>query len=148
MIGAAEDTVGFLNSTLSTIERNILSDATSAQTTIVAAVNKVVGGIGSVLGAGNLQIPQIQLPSVSELSNITIPDTINKALQTLNNSLPTFEDVKNTTDNAIKFPFELLKVHPVMYRADWLARCPFNVWQFYIQRFSFTCSIFRIRTIL
>jgi len=46
------------------------------------------------------------------LSNITIPDTVDKTLTTLNNSLPTFEQVKNATDTAISFPFELLKVLP------------------------------------
>lgn len=111
VIGAAEDTVGFLNSTLSTIERNILSDAASAQTAVLAAVEGIVGGIGSVFGAGNVNIPRIDIPSASQLLNITIPDTIDRALQSLNNSLPTFDEVKNATDTAIKFPFELLKVY-------------------------------------
>lgn len=107
---AAEDTIGFLNSSLSTIERNILADAAAAQTAIVAEVEKVVGGIGGIFGLGNITIPQIELPSVSQLSNITIPDTINKALESLNNSIPTFDEVKNATDTAISFPFDLLKV--------------------------------------
>jgi hypothetical protein len=107
---AAEDTIDFLNSTLSTIERNILDDAAAAQTAIVAEVEKVVGGIGGIFGLDNITIPQIELPSVSQLSNITIPDTIDKALESLNNSIPTFDEVKNATDSAISFPFDLLKV--------------------------------------
>ena len=110
VIGAAEDTASFLNSTLSTIERNILSDAASAQNAILGAVEGIVGGIGSVFGAGNINIPQINIPSASQLLNITLPDTIDRALQSLNDSLPTFDEVKNATDTAIKFPFDLLKV--------------------------------------
>jgi hypothetical protein len=88
-----------------------LADATAAQTAIVAEVEKIVGGIGDIFG-DNITIPQIQLPAVSQLSNITIPDTVDKTLTTLNNSLPTFEQVKNATDTAISFPFEQLKVLP------------------------------------
>jgi hypothetical protein len=111
VIGAAEDTVNFLNSTLAIVQTNILADAASAQSAIVAEVEKIVGGIGDIFG-DNITIPQIQLPAVSQLSNITIPDTVDKTLTTLNNSLPTFEQVKNVTDTAISFPFELLKVLP------------------------------------
>jgi hypothetical protein len=110
VIGAAEDTVSFLNSTLSTIEQNIVSDAASAQNAILGAVDGIVSGIGGVFGAGNINIPPIEIPSAARLSNITIPDTIDRALQSLNNSLPTFDEVKNATDTAIRFPFELLKV--------------------------------------
>jgi hypothetical protein len=110
VVSAAEDTATFLNSTLSSIERNIVADAASAQQAIVVEVQKIADGIGGVFGLDNISIPQIQLPSVSELSTITIPDTVTKSLQSLNNSLPTFEQVKNATDAAISFPFDLLKV--------------------------------------
>lgn len=110
VIGAAEDTASFLNSTLSTVERNIVADAATAQTAIIAEVEKIVDGIGGVFGLDNVTIPPIELPSVSQLSNITIPDTVTKSLQTLNNSIPTFDEVKNATDSVISFPFDVLKV--------------------------------------
>jgi len=119
VISASEDITTFLNSTLSTIEANILADVSSAQTTIVSAVDKIAGGVSSIFGGGSVNIPQIQIPSVSELSNITIPDTVTKALQSLNNSLPTFEQVKNATDTAISFPFELLKVFAFFYMCQY-----------------------------
>jgi hypothetical protein len=110
LIDSAEDIGKFLTSTLSTISSDILSDISSAQNAIVSAVDNAVNDVGGVLGAGNINIPQIQIPSVSLLSNITVPDTVLNALQTLNNSIPTFDQVKNDTDGAISFPFELLKV--------------------------------------
>ena len=107
--GAAEDTINFLNSTLSTIETSILADAATAQKAIVNEVESVIEGAGKILGL-NITIPPIELPSVSQLNTITIPDSVDQALESLNNSMPTFDEVKNATDNAISFPFELLKV--------------------------------------
>jgi hypothetical protein len=107
---AADDTITFLNSTLETIEKNILSDASAAQNDIISDVEKIVGGVGSVFGLGNITIPPIELPSLSQLSSITIPDTVENSLNSLNNSLPTFAELKNLTDSAISFPFESLKV--------------------------------------
>jgi hypothetical protein len=126
VIGAAEDTVTFLNSTLATVQTNILNDAAAAQNAIVAEVDKIVGDIGGIFGVDNLTIPQIQLPAVSQLSTITIPDSVDKTLETLNNSLPTFEQVKNATDTAISFPFELLKVLPYCFQVLWLTWLEYN----------------------
>lgn len=106
VIGAAEDTVNFLNSTLGTIEQNIVGEAASAENAILSAIQ----GVGSVIGLGNLNLPKVEIPAASQLLNITIPDTVNQALTSLNNSIPTFAELKNATDNAISFPFDLLKV--------------------------------------
>lgn len=127
VVSAAEDTTTFLNSTLPTIERNILADAASAQQAIVVEVEKIVNGIGGVFGLDNITIPPIELPSVSELSTITIPDTVDKSLQSLNSSLPTFEEVKNATDTAISFPFNLLKVLSLTFSANPVAKYPFYI---------------------
>jgi len=111
VINAAEDTVSFLNSTLATVERNIVADAATAQNAIVTEIEKIVGDIGGVFGLDKITIPQIELPSVSQLSTLTIPDTVSRSLQSLNNSIPTFDEVKNATDSVIRFPFDQLKVH-------------------------------------
>jgi len=116
VITAAEDTTAFLNSTLSTIERNILADAASAQNAILSAVNGIVGGVSGVLGLGSLNIPPVTIPSASELLNINIPNTVTTALENLNNSIPTFDQVENATDSAVRFPFDLLKVYQILCR--------------------------------
>lgn len=126
-MSAAEDTTTFLNLTLSTIERNIVADAASAQQAIVTEVQKIANGIGGIFGLDNITIPQIKLPSVSELSSITIPDTVEKSLQSLNSSLPTFEEVKNATDTAISFPFDLLKALSLAFSANLVAKYSFYI---------------------
>jgi hypothetical protein len=112
VIGATEDTVSFLNSTLSTIEQNIVGEAASAENAILSAIQ----GVGSAIGLGSLNLPKVEIPAASQLSNITIPDTVNKALTSLNNSIPTFAELKNASDEAISFPFDLLKVRSSFMR--------------------------------
>ena len=111
---AADDTIKFLNSTLETIQQNILSEASAAQTAIISDVEKVVNGVGGIFGLGNITIPPIELPAASQLSFITIPDTVVNSLNSLNNSMPTFAEVQNATDSVISFPFDQLKV-PLTY---------------------------------
>ena len=104
-----------------------MADAAAAQQTIVAEVQKIANGIGGIFGLDKITIPQIELPSVSQLSSITIPDTVGKSLQSLNNSLPTFEQVKTATDTAISFPFDLLKVSSLTFSANDTAKYPLYI---------------------
>jgi hypothetical protein len=136
VVEAADDTMTFLNSTLSTIERNILADVASAQNAVSTAVNGVIGGISGALGLSTSNLPTITVPSAAQLLNITIPSTVTIALQNLNNSIPTFEQVKNATDLAVQFPFDLLKVwHGCLSEVNCSGRYPFSVGQFHIQFF-------------
>jgi len=149
VIDASEDTITFLNSTLSTIEQNIVSEAASAQSAILSTVNGVLGSVSSSLGLGSVNIPPINIPSASDLLNITIPDTITKGLETLNTSIPTFEQVKNATDTAISFPFELLKVKfSTSPELTQIARSPVHSRQFHLQFESSPGAIPGVVTIL
>ena len=49
---------------------------------------------------------------LDRLNNIQLPATLDEGLTKLNNSMPTFQDVQNFTDNAIRLPFE--EVKPVL----------------------------------
>jgi hypothetical protein len=79
-------------------------------------VEGIIGGIGSAFGAAPPNLPRVEIPSASQLLTIQIPDTVTKALDSLNNSIPTFDEVRNATDTAIRFPFELLKVLSPFYK--------------------------------
>ena len=46
---------------------------------------------------------------LDQLKNFKLPADLDADLQKLNGSLPTFEQVKNVTEGAIRFPFEKLK---------------------------------------
>ena len=107
-IQIAEDVNSFLNKTLGDIEGDIASDAGSFQNDL----NKFVGGLNSIPEAFGKKgdIPTLDInSSLSKLENIALPPTIDEGLNKLNASIPTFADVNNFTNNAIRLPFEEVK---------------------------------------
>ncbi|KAI9665757.1 MAG: plasma membrane fusion protein prm1 [Bathelium mastoideum] len=107
-IGVAEDVSTFLNSTLKDIGHDIengIADFETALDKFINALNKV----GSVFGSHS-SIPTLDVnSSISALNNLQLPSGLDEGLTKLNNSIPTFADVNNFTNNAIKFPFEEVK---------------------------------------
>jgi hypothetical protein len=73
---------------------------------LVDALNGV--SILSTIGVDIPKLPDLS-PDLDKLKNVQIPDDVNQAVISLNESLPTFAEVKNFTDNAIRFPFEQVK---------------------------------------
>jgi hypothetical protein len=79
-------------------------------------VKSVTDGINSIIDKINFPFgpdftkPQINLDDeINKLKALEIPPEMQKGLQELNNSIPTFEDVQNFTDNVIRVPFEEVK---------------------------------------
>lgn len=103
-----EDVGNFMNKSISGITSGMASDLTTFQNGLNSFLSDI--NIGGLLGASSSP-PKIDLSSqISALNDIQIPtDTLDADLTKLNSSIPTFPQVKNFTDNAIKFPFELLK---------------------------------------
>ncbi|KIW01121.1 uncharacterized protein PV09_07408 [Verruconis gallopava] len=103
VIGAIESAQNDLNNMTSAIG-NEISDATK---TVQDSINSLVSGINTLLGS---QAPKVDFTKqIDELKNLTLPDSLFSDLQKLNNSLPTFDDVKNATESVIRLPFEELK---------------------------------------
>ena len=107
-IGVAEDVSGFLNSTLKDIGHDIengIADFETGLDKFIDGLNKV----GSVFGSHS-SIPTLDVnSSIDALNNLQLPSDLDQGLTKLNNSIPTFADVNNFTNNAIKFPFEEVK---------------------------------------
>ena len=103
----AEDVSNFINSTLKDIGNDISSDVTSFQND----VNTFAKGINSVTQKfGGKPIPTVNITgSLDRLNNLELPSTLDEGLTKLNNSIPTFQDVQNFTDNLIRLPFDDLK---------------------------------------
>jgi hypothetical protein len=92
-----------LNSMLGSIETDIGSTATTLQNTINGITDKV-----NTLFGGNP--PKVDFTQqINELKNVTLPASLTADLQKLNNSIPTFAEVKNATETIIRLPFEELK---------------------------------------
>ena len=45
---------------------------------------------------GDISAPQFDVPDLSLLDNVTLPDSVQQALINLNSSLPTVDEVKDT----------------------------------------------------
>jgi hypothetical protein len=78
---------------LSSAITNTIKDANSAITSIVNKANSLT------FNALNLDAPQISVPDLSSLQNVTLPSTIQDALTSLNNSIPSFDDLKHKIDD-------------------------------------------------
>ncbi|KAF1345522.1 hypothetical protein BDV97DRAFT_379397 [Delphinella strobiligena] len=77
------------------------------------AMNKFLGAIddvGSFLTGKNVDVPTIDLnSSIAKLDSLQLPSGYDTDLTKLNSSIPTFSQVNNLTNTAIKLPFEEVK---------------------------------------
>ena len=102
----AEDVSNFLNSTLKGIGHDISSGVDDFQN----GFNKMTSKALSAFTSDSGDDPKLDLNgTVDKLNNLQLPANLDQGLTKLNNSIPTFQDVQNFTDNLIRLPFEELK---------------------------------------
>lgn len=67
---------------------------------------------GGVLGlGGGITLPDLNVnDDIDKLRKLQLPPGLSDDIKKLNDSIPTFTEVKNLTDNAIRFPFEQVKL--------------------------------------
>lgn len=107
-IKVAEDVGDFLNKTLGEIGSDIHKGVDGFQNDL----NKFTGALNSIPKAlgGSDSIPKLDVsPSLDKLDHLQLPSTLDEGLQKLNSSIPTFAEVQNFTNTAIRFPFEEVK---------------------------------------
>ncbi|KAJ6581181.1 hypothetical protein B0H19DRAFT_1114092 [Mycena capillaripes] len=75
----------------------------------VSAANSVLGGLSKVASIAHITIPTLSVPDLTSLENVTLPQSFTDSITALNNSLPTFNELKQTVETFIDTPFELLK---------------------------------------
>ncbi|KAK4047488.1 plasma membrane fusion protein prm1 [Microbotryomycetes sp. JL201] len=79
------------------------------------AVQGINSGLDSTLGlieripGVDFDIPQIDVPDLAALENVTLPHSIIDGLESLNNSIPTLEELKATIDTFISAPVNDLR---------------------------------------
>lgn len=108
-IQVAEDVGNFLNTTV----KDVGGDLSKAAGDFENALNGFLGDIsklGSLL-TGKLGTPPTVdfTQEINALNNLQLPQGYDQGLGKLNQSIPTFADVKNFTDTIIRFPFEEVK---------------------------------------
>ena len=81
----------FLSTTFSGIRTSIQNDVNSAN----SAISSAISAINKVNPFGNINVPQLSVPSLDALQNVTLPTDFEDALNKLNASLPTVSDLKD-----------------------------------------------------
>jgi len=108
-VSVAKDVGDFLNSTAQDVGKTLgeaAGDFKTAMDGFMADLNKVE----NFLTGDNEKPPTIDLTSeIDKLDNLVLPTGYGQGLDKLNASIPTFEDVNNFTQKALKWPFEQVK---------------------------------------
>lgn len=109
MVDALKEITDFVNNAMT----DIFNSVDGQVQTIEDGINKVTSFLESIpnfLGGG-VDIPDVNLPALDKLKDgLTIPDDFKQKLDDMENSIPTFEEVKEAAGDAIRIPFQLLLV--------------------------------------
>ncbi|KAF8539901.1 hypothetical protein BDD12DRAFT_804969 [Trichophaea hybrida] len=107
MVDALKEITDFVNGTMNDIFNSAENDVKG----IEDGINKVKTFLDGIPGFFNkgVQIPNVNIPSLDKLKNgLTIPDDFKTKLDNMEKSLPTFQEVKDAANDAIRIPFQLL----------------------------------------
>ncbi|KAJ7497694.1 hypothetical protein FB451DRAFT_1550504 [Mycena latifolia] len=75
----------------------------------VSVASKALQAVSGVARTIGISIPTISVPDLSGLDNVQLPQSFTDSINSLNNSLPTFDELKQVVEKFIDTPFELLK---------------------------------------
>ncbi|KAF2154305.1 hypothetical protein K461DRAFT_126594 [Myriangium duriaei CBS 260.36] len=108
-IQVAEEVGNFLNTTV----KNVGGDLSKAASGLETAMNGFlsdVNKLGSLFTGKTPSAPTVDFTSeINALNGLQLPTGYDQGLSKLNASIPNFADVKNFTNNLIRFPFEEVK---------------------------------------
>ncbi|GLB37016.1 hypothetical protein LshimejAT787_0400670 [Lyophyllum shimeji] len=105
LISAVNELNNVVKDVANGLRNSIQNDIQSAN----SVITKAIDAINKVNPFGDITPPQIPVPNLDSLNNISLPSTFQDALTNLNNSLPTVAQLKNEIESIIDQPFELLK---------------------------------------
>ncbi|KAM0754021.1 hypothetical protein T439DRAFT_169746 [Meredithblackwellia eburnea MCA 4105] len=88
--------------------QGVRTDVQDAIEGVNSALNSSVAVLDKIPGV-NLKAPQIDVPTLSSLENVTIPSTFVTSLESLNSSIPTLSQLRTTVNNLISTPIESLR---------------------------------------
>jgi hypothetical protein len=110
-LSAAIDVVQRAESFLTTSTQSISNNLNTGISTFDSEYNDFLSGLSETITTfGGKAIPTLNInDSVSAVKNLALPSNFNDDLLKLNGSIPTFAQVQNFTNNAIRLPFEAAK---------------------------------------
>ncbi|KAG6817485.1 hypothetical protein H0H87_008110 [Tephrocybe sp. NHM501043] len=105
LIGAVNELNTLVKGAAEGLRTSIQNDISSANNVIKSAID----AINKVNPFGDITVPDIPVPNLDALANVTLPDSFTQALTNLNNSIPTVAELKDKVESIVDQPFELLK---------------------------------------
>lgn len=108
VLDATQKIADFINETLTTIFDDISDSVDSFE----AGMKKVTSTLNTVPAffGSDITIPTLDIPSLDKLKNIKIPSELDTKLEQIKDSIPTFDEVREAADNAIRIPFQAIAV--------------------------------------
>ncbi|CAK7264381.1 plasma membrane fusion protein prm1 [Sporothrix epigloea] len=108
-IGAADETTKLMNDAINDITSTLSSDVAAVQNTINDAFSDIASA-SSIFGK-TLTPPTINITGpISDLKSIHVDDTsFVKSLQSLNTTIPTYDQAEKAAKNALAIPFDAVK---------------------------------------
>ncbi|BGO95607.1 hypothetical protein NBRC10512_006775 [Rhodotorula toruloides] len=106
LVKGIEEAQGFVTDAISGVRTAIQASIGGIET----ALNKTVDVIDKIPGV-DISLPSLDVPELSALENVTLPDTLVNALTSLNSSIPTLSEFRSTLDNLISKPIESLRAN-------------------------------------
>ncbi|WEW60810.1 plasma membrane fusion protein prm1 [Emydomyces testavorans] len=103
-----EDAADFLNKTLGEVAQGIEKGVNGFENKF----NDFLKGINAITSAfgGKKDPPKIDIGGdLDKLKQVRLPSSLDEGLKKINDSIPTFKEVNNFTNTAIRFPFEEVK---------------------------------------
>ncbi|TPX07823.1 uncharacterized protein E0L32_010510 [Thyridium curvatum] len=109
-IGAADAATKAMNAVITDVTNGLNDDVKKVQDVINDTFGKIANSVSGLFG-GKLDPPKLDISGrVNDLRNIKIDDTdFVKTLKTLNSTIPTYDEAKKATEDAIAIPFNMLK---------------------------------------
>lgn len=105
-VGVIKDAGDFLNSTV----KELGQDINKVVDTFEDGLNDFLDGLNTAASLFGGSVPQLKLDGqIEELENLHLPSSIDKSLDKLNDSMPTFDQVNNFTQNVLRIPFKEIK---------------------------------------
>lgn len=104
-LSVIEDATDFLNKTLG----DIGSEVSDGVDSFMDELNDILKSVNTVTSAfgGDLDPPKLDFSStVDKLDNLKLPGSIDDTIDKVNSSIPTFDEVQNATETAVRFPFK------------------------------------------
>ncbi|KAH9485549.1 Plasma membrane fusion protein PRM1 [Psilocybe cubensis] len=105
LIGAVNELNDLIGTVTNGLRTSIQNDISTANNVIKSAID----AINKVNPFGDIKAPQITVPSLDGLQNVSLPSSFTDSLTKLNASLPSISDLKDKVESIIDTPFELLK---------------------------------------